>query len=150
VIPNVPANSGDNPVNHNNSTDKVASTSSPETTTPTISIAGRDWPVPQLSPKQNRIVVPALLDVFPKIIRARDAAQEAGDLGGLAQLARYLDTAVYDLLTDISFHALTRAHPELKRGDFDELPIDTAELIAAIGVVACQAGLFKPDDTSNA
>jgi len=111
---------------------------------PSIKIAGKDWPVPQLAPRQNRVVVPALLNVLPKIIGAREQANGQMDGGGLAQLAQYLDTTAYDKLTDIVFHALSRAHPELRRDDFDDMPVDTAELFAAISVIAHQAGLFKP------
>lgn len=106
---------------------------------PTVNLAGREWPIPQLSPRQNRIVVPALLEIVPKIIRARE---EGG--GDFAQLARYLDTATYDRLSDVSFQALTRAHPDLKRAEFDDLPIETVELIVAVNVIARQAGLLKP------
>ena len=109
-----------------------------DATPPTITLAGEQWSVPVLAPKQNRIVVPALLEIIPKIVSAR----EEND-GGLAQLARYLDTATYDRLMDVAYYALSRAHPELSRSDFDDLPIDTAELIGALGVIACQAGLLK-------
>jgi hypothetical protein len=116
----------------------------PHADAPSINIAGKQWPVPQLSPRQNRLVVPALLDVLPKIIRAREQATVQKDGGSLTQLAHYLDTTAYDKLTDIVFHALSRAHPDLKREDFDDMPVDTAELFAAMSVIAHQAGLFKP------
>ncbi|HEY3778770.1 MAG TPA: hypothetical protein VGL35_12000 [Rhizomicrobium sp.] len=106
--------------------------------TPTIRLAGRDWPVPVLAPRQNRIVVPTLLELIPKIGSAR-----AGEPHSLAGLARYLDTAAYDQLTDIAFAALTRAHPGLSRAEFDDFPIDTLELIAAVRTIALQAGLMR-------
>jgi len=111
--------------------------------TPAILLAGRAWPVPRLAPKQNRIVVPALLELIPKILRARDEATAAGELGSFAQVARYLDTAAYDRLMEIAFTALTRAHPDLCRADFDDMAMDTFELIAAVRVVALQAGLTR-------
>src|SRR5205814_5465994 len=61
---------------------------------PLIVIAGTQWRVPLLAPRQNRIVVPALLA-----------------LGAQPQ-------ARYDLLLDLVFAALTRAHPQLARDDF--------------------------------
>ena len=112
--------------------------------TPTITLAGREWPVPRLAPRQNRIVVPALLDLVPKILRAREEAAAAGETGSFAQVSRYLDTAAYDRLTDVAFAALTRAHPALARAEFDDLAIDTFELIAAVRVIAVQAGLIGP------
>lgn len=106
----------------------------------TIVLAGQEWPVPTLAPKQNRIVVPGLLEVIPKIIRARNEAPEAS---GLAQLARYLDTETYDQLAEIIHTALSRAHPDLTRAAFDDLPIDTSELIGALNTIARAAGLYR-------
>jgi hypothetical protein len=108
-----------------------------------IRLAGREWPVPVLAPRQNRIVVPALLDLVPKILRARDESEKAGEKGGFAALARYLDTPTYDQLAEIVFAALTRAHPGLARAEFDDMPIDTLELIASVTMIARQAGLVR-------
>lgn len=105
----------------------------------TITLAGREWEVPVLAPKQNRIVVPALLELVPKMLRARE---EAG-ASSFAQLARYLDAAAYDRLCDLVFAALTRARPDLTRAEFDESPIDTLELVEAVRTIAFQAGLLK-------
>jgi len=115
---------------------------------PTVVLAGREWPIPVLAPRQNRIVVPALLELIPKILRARDEASNAGE-SRIAQLARYLDTPAYDRLADVAFTALTRAAPELSRAEFDELPIGTLELIAAAPIVALQAGLLKRASASD-
>jgi hypothetical protein len=115
---------------------------------PTITLAGREWPVPVLAPRQNRIVVPALLELIPKILRARDESANAGETTSFAQLSRYLDTPAYDRLTDVVFAALTRAHPGHSRAEFDELPIDTLELIASVRVIALQAGLVRRNTTT--
>jgi hypothetical protein len=106
----------------------------------TITLAGKHWPIPTLAPRQNRIVVPALLEVIPKIMRARG---EAADATGFAQLARYLDTQTYDRLTEITFMALTRAHPALTRAEFDDMCVDTAEILAALNPIARAAGLYR-------
>lgn len=113
---------------------------------PIIILAGREWPVPKLGARQNRIVVPALLELIPKILRARDQSDAAGETGSFAQLARYLDTEAYDRLTEVAYAALTRAHPALSRAEFDEFPIDTLELIAAVRVIALQAGLIRRNE----
>ncbi|MGH6889803.1 MAG: hypothetical protein ACREHF_11520 [Rhizomicrobium sp.] len=113
------------------------------TDVPTIRLAGRDWPVPALAPRQNRLVVPALFELVPKILRARDEAAGTGETGHFAGLAGYLDTRAYDRLTEIAFLALTRAHPDLSRTEFDDMPIDTLELIAAVRTIAAQAGLLR-------
>lgn len=86
---------------------------------PGILIAGREWPVPLLAPRQNRIVVPALLSI------GKDATRE------------------YELLLDIVFAALTRAHPDLNRDDFEDWPLPLCELREAVPVIARQTGLLK-------
>ena len=113
-----------------------------------IVIANRSWPVPRLSPKQNRIVVPALLAVVPRIVDAHRRS-ETGTQDRLFLMARYLDTPTYDRIADAVFHALTRAHPQLSRTEFDELPIDTLDLLGAITVIARQAGLLGPQPAEN-
>ena len=55
---------------------------------------------------------------------------------------RYLDTQSYDTLSTIVFTALTRATPDLTREAFDDMAIDTFELIAAVRTIALQAGLL--------
>jgi hypothetical protein len=109
---------------------------------PAIVLAGREWAVPRLAPKQNRIVVPALLELIPRILRARAQADAAGEADQSSQLARYLDTAFYDRLGDVVFTALTRAEPGLTRAAFDDMPVDTLEMLVAVRVIALQAGLL--------
>ena len=110
---------------------------------PTIVLAGREWAIPRLAPKQNRIVVPALLELIPRILDARAQADAAGETGHISQLARILDTAFYDRLGDAVFTALTRAEPGFTRAQFDDMEIDTLELLVAVRVIALQAGLLK-------
>jgi hypothetical protein len=110
-----------------------------------ITLAGRAWPVPTLAPRQNRIVVPALLDLVPRILRARDEAAAAGETGSFAGLARYLDTGSYDTLATLVYTALTRANPSLARESFDDMAIDTFELVAAVVPIARAAGLIKTE-----
>src|SRR5215472_12436180 len=86
---------------------------------PTITIVGKEWRVPLLAPRQNRVVVPALL-------RLATRREEQ-----------------YDLLLDIVFAALTRGHPGIVRDDFEDWPIATHELLDALPVVARQTGLLK-------
>jgi hypothetical protein len=49
----------------------------------------------------------------------------------------------YDLLLDIVFAALTRAHPDIAREDFDDWPIATHELLDALPVIANRTGLMR-------
>ena len=116
-------------------------TNEPET--PSITLARKPWPVPKLAPRQNRIIVPALLRLIPRILKARDEAIAAQE-SDLTWLGRLVDEPTYDELATVSYTALTRAHPELKPAEFDDMPIETLELIAAIFVIARQAGLLRP------
>lgn len=86
---------------------------------PTIAIAGKRWRVPLLAPRQNRVVLPALVN-----LGARPEEQ-------------------YGALLDIAFAALTRAHSWLDRAQFEGWPIPTYELIGALPVIATQTGLMK-------
>jgi hypothetical protein len=87
---------------------------------PVITIAGREWTVPMLAPRQNRVVVPALMKL------------------GAHPVRKYKD------LLDAVFAALTRAHPKLDGAEFEEWPVATWELIDAVPVIARQTGLLKP------
>jgi hypothetical protein len=111
--------------------------------TPSIILAGKSWPVPRLAPRQNRVVVPALLRLIPRILKARDEAVAASE-SDLTWLGRLVDEPTYDELATVSYTALTRAHPELKPAEFDDMPVETLELIAAVFVIARQAGLLRP------
>jgi hypothetical protein len=84
---------------------------------PVIVIAGREWRVPYLAPRQNRTVVPALM-------RLGTCREEQ-----------------YEFLLDIVFAALTRAHPDIAREDFEDWPVALYELVDALPVVAKQTGL---------
>jgi hypothetical protein len=109
---------------------------------PVIVLAGKSWPAPPLAPRQNRVVVPALLKLIPRIIEARDEARAAQE-ADVAWLARFVDEPTYDQLATIAYTALTRANPEMKRSEFDDMPIDVFELVGAVFVIARQAGLLR-------
>lgn len=118
-------------------------TASDSSTAPTITLAGREWQLPKFAPRQNRIVVPALLQLVPKILNARDEVDAAGAKGSFTTLSRYLDTESYDTLARLVFAALTRAQPELTREEFDDMAVDTFELLAAVVPIARAAGLIR-------
>lgn len=85
---------------------------------PSITLGDRDWNIPVLAPKQNRIIVP-----------------------GLAKLAGDDPSVRYELLLDICYTAITRAYPETKRDEFENMPVTTTQLFAALPVIAGQAGV---------
>lgn len=96
-----------------------------ETDVPVITLAGKQWPVPLLAPRQNRKVVPLLVSV------------------GLITDARSISEELYGKLLDIVYLALSRAHPNLARDEFDDMPIQTMELVNAIPTIAEQTGMLK-------
>jgi hypothetical protein len=87
---------------------------------PEIAIAGRQWRVPLLVPRQNRIVLPGLFAL------GRNPAVQ------------------YGTLCDVVVAALSRAHPDLDPEAFDDWPVPTYELLEALPVIAEQTGLLKP------
>lgn len=78
-------------------------------------IAGREWPIPLLAPRQNRIVVPLLLT----------------------------GKNDYESLSVVAYMALTRAHRHVSRTEFDDWPVPYCELVDAVPVIARQTGLVK-------
>lgn len=106
-------------------------------TTPTISWAGKEWPVPLLAPKQNRQVIPAAM---------RSRASITKVIGGQEPLT----TEEYDDLSLIVFYGLKRAHPNLTRDQFDDTPLSIRDLMVAVTVVSQQTGIMKKEDGSAA
>jgi hypothetical protein len=86
---------------------------------PNITIAGRDFPVPLLAPRQNRIVLPGLLSMDDTVEKH------------------------FDMLCEVVFAALTRAQPHLERDDFEAWPVATYELVEALPVIARQTGFLS-------
>lgn len=142
---------------------------------PCIRLAGLDWPIPLLAPRQNRLVVPAVSKVTK---RMRETAEQK--LAALAdetkavmlelanpdevsrkgadavlrqriwemtdfsfEMAHSLEPEFFDTVADALYWALTRAHPQLTRAQFDDTAMGMLEMIDAIGVVAQQTGMMK-------
>lgn len=110
--------------------------------TPTITLADIVWPVPKLAPRQNRIVVPAILQVAPKVLYALATPESDPTLMPI-RLSAALDTSSMDALGDVCYWALKRAHPDMTRDEFDDMPISVLEMALALKVVSQQTGLIK-------
>ncbi len=95
--------------------------------TPTIEWDGKQWPIPLLAPRENRIVLPA-------VMRSRITVQK------MTQENAPMTTEEYDDLTLIVYWGLRRAHPSLTRDQFDDVPISTIDLLRAMTTVARQTG----------
>lgn len=93
---------------------------------PRIKVAGQEWPVPLLAPRQNRKIIPGLMS-----------------LKGLKSKPDELTEAQFDTLLDIVYLALTRAHPDLKKDEFMDWPVPAHELLDAFPVIAMQTGVVK-------
>jgi hypothetical protein len=65
-----------------------------------------------------------------------------------AELVALSDTEFFDLLSDAVFWALKRAHPQMARDEFDDMPIATLDMIDAVGTIAQQTGMMRKTDPS--
>lgn len=109
-----------------------------------IRLAGKDWPIPLLAPRQNRIIIPKLLALFKKMITQLPPGYQPGDRVSLDFIASIeITTEQFDDMTEVVWLALTRAHPRLGRDEFLDWPVPTAELSAALMVVLKQTGHLK-------
>jgi hypothetical protein len=117
---------------------------------PVVHLAGRDWPIPKLAVKQNRVVTPAITKMLPQLGRFFAATEALAQGDGAALLPLEVSQETFDLMSDAVYAALTRATPGLARAEFDNLPISFFDLISALAVVVQQSGSFKhtaPGDT---
>jgi hypothetical protein len=147
-----------------------------------IRLAGLDWPIPLLAPRQNRHVVPAVSAITKRM--RETAEQKLAQLGEekkaaflqLAdpdevsqngadavlrqriwaitdfsfEMAHSLEPEFFDTICNALYWALTRAHPQLTRQQFDDMPMGMLEMIDCIGVVAQQTGMMKRVEPSAA
>lgn len=107
---------------------------------PVIRIDGKDWPVPAFAPKQNEVIVPLLFEIWPKLNLIRQAGRD----GIMDALGQVLDAAAIQNLYTCIFVALTRAHPDLTRDEFDgEFAIGILEAMEATQVIGQQTGIIR-------
>jgi len=108
---------------------------------PKITLGGKEWAVPMLAARQNKIIDPLILGLLPMF----------GDW----QTNRFLALSKitpkdYEALQEIAYQAIRRASPEVTRDQFLDLPITLPELVAAFPVVAQQTGVFKRGEPGEA
>lgn len=91
-----------------------------------VTLDGKDWPIPKLAIKQNKVILPLLAKIgFPRFVAALETADG-------------IDACSTILLT-----ALQRAHPELTRADLEDMPIGSLELGMAMTAIATQTGAYR-------
>lgn len=111
---------------------------------PTVSLAGFEWPIPLMAPRQNRVIIPEILSIAPKVAKFAPILQgQTLDLEESIAIMSAMDTSLLDSITNIVYTALTRAHPMLTREEFDEWPLPLSEQLKAIDVIAKQTGMMK-------
>lgn len=96
----------------------------------TITLAGKEWPLPPMTGHQNRIIIPLIAKI--------------GRLD-----AREITTAQIDDVYTVIHTALTRAHPEMTREEFLSMEVSFAEVVTAMPVIT-KLTLAAPEDTSGA
>ena len=97
----------------------------------TVRLAGRDFYIAPLPLRQ----ILAIADHVPKL-----SGITPENMSGERLLP----------LAEVLWHGLRRAHPELTRDEFFDLPISLGELVAALPVVIEQAGGRKVDLSAEA
>lgn len=108
--------------------------------TPTITLAGKVWPVPFLPPRQQRTLVPAISRITKRFSKL-GAVMKDGNVQ-IAMLEELDESMMNDLYT-MGYLALSKAHPQLLKAEFEELPISVIELINAIVPISQQTGLYS-------
>lgn len=120
--------------------------------TPFVMLAGQKWPIPLLSPKQNRIVLPLLLAMIPKIAGSYSTVEVTDPATGekvtrsvadMDKLSAMLANGGIDDLYKIIYHALTKGHPTLTQSEFDDIEIGAFEMIDSIMVIGQQTGVMR-------
>jgi len=111
---------------------------------PSVVLAGRKWPIPELGVRQLRAVRRPLIDLT-------DAIAETESETTRERVLR-LSSEQYEAMCEVVYQGLTRAHPELARDEFLDMTCTDAEILLAFLVVRRQSGVFvaKPRDGSEA
>ena len=100
---------------------------------PKVKLGGKEWPVPLLVPRQQRVAVPGILHLMPMFSVA----------AGQKQIPQ-LTEADFDILVRTVVAGLQRANPSLTVDQFlDTVPATMTEMIVALGIIAQQSGLLK-------
>lgn len=110
--------------------------------TPTIRLGGKDWEIPVLSIKQNRVVIPNFLKFMPAFARIALAVSKKGT-DPLWWAGLDLETEDMDRMCDAIYAALTKKYPGMARNEFDNMEASLEEIFQALPVIATQTGILK-------
>lgn len=118
---------------------------------PTFSWAGKEWPVPEMPPKQlsavwdDILIVTIALDETEKVERLpENADSQAKAVAGLKliQLVYSLTGEQYDRMRNVVYHGLKIAHPDLTREEFDAVSTNPTEMHFAFRRVRTQSHMY--------
>lgn len=112
-----------------------------------IELAGQKWPIPQLTIRQLRIIVPGMLKLATNLAPVFNA-QARGESNVAMLAAANFSTQDIDLMTDIVYAALTKLHKTLQRAEFEDMPFSINELALALPIIMAQAGMEQKKDSS--
>lgn len=93
--------------------------------TPTMKLAGKEWPVPPLAIKQLRIIVPASTVI------------------GELRKGQGVSKTQMDAILNVVHTALTRAHPGFPVDEFEEMDITLPELMEAVPTILEATGMRR-------
>lgn len=117
--------------------------------TPTVTLAGKVWPVPELAVRQLRHVRRPLIDLTEAITQQTEKTTDEATgeviekvIKSSGALIMALSEAQYEQMTDVVFWGLSRAHPDLKKEEFLDWPASELEMLNAFFAVRSQSGVF--------
>lgn len=115
-------------------------------TTPAVSLAGKLWPIPELAPRQLRLIRRDLIDITdliqPRSAAPGDDADQRAVAVSTGERVMKLPNDQFGKMLDIVFHGLTRAHPALTKEEFDDWALADADVFAAFLIVRKQSGIY--------
>ena len=117
---------------------------------PKILLAGKEWAIPALAPKQARHVVPSMMKIIPLVgkVQAAVTIEPGGEIKADQKLMMSamasIDEDAFEAVSTCIFWSLKRGYPQLGQGEFDEMPISLPEMLNALPVIMQQIGFIKP------
>jgi hypothetical protein len=111
-------------------------------TTPKVTLAGIEFPVPRIVWAELKFVVPALMSLTSTLDRMRASG---GNLVAATMSEEEMET-----LGKVVYYGIKRGTPTLSRGEFETMPMSFDELVSAVFVVASQCGMMvKAEDGAS-
>ncbi len=109
-----------------------------------VSLAGRDWPIPEFCIRQLRATRRPLIDLTNAInpVVETDAEGNSKVVTSTGERVLNLSPALFDQMCDVVYCGLAGGSASLTRDEFDSLKATDAEIFLAFLVVRRQSGIF--------